>query len=246
MRAVVLTASTTVAPENQGAVTTRTADGQRVLAVAEGLVVEHGTHTRPDGTVVEWSRPLHVEQAPARLYDRVDLEVVGVVVPINGRRYRVRVQVNLDGGDDGIPDGARVSFTETTAPETPCKTWDEAAEREALLGSYRRDRAETETLLRFHEGAEERKWVEDELARLTKAIDDLEAERTKVFPRADVVFFGVPQFIQNPIFPALDGKAAQCLAVLNTDWGDCGNVNLLFACDAEGVPCKVWFEASCY
>jgi len=36
------------------------------------------------------------------------------------------------------------------------------------------------------------------------------------------------------------------LACMNTEWGDMGNENLLFAVDEDGFPVAVWHEASCH
>jgi len=58
-------------------------------------------------------------------------------------------------------------------------------------------------------------------------------------------FFGQPRFIQNPVFPELNGVCASNLFTLETGWGDAGNLNVLCALDREGIPAKVWHEASC-
>jgi hypothetical protein len=60
-----------------------------------------------------------------------------------------------------------------------------------------------------------------------------------------LTFFGQPRFIQNPVFPGLDGVCASNLFTLETGWGDAGNLNVLCALDDEGIPAKVWHEASC-
>ena len=60
-----------------------------------------------------------------------------------------------------------------------------------------------------------------------------------------LTFFGQPRFIQNPVFPGLDGVCASNLFTLETGWGDAGNLNVLCALDGEGIPAKVWHEASC-
>ena len=57
--------------------------------------------------------------------------------------------------------------------------------------------------------------------------------------------FGQPRFIQNPVFPGLHGVCASNLFTLETGWGDAGNLNVLCALDEEGIPAKVWHEASC-
>jgi hypothetical protein len=60
-----------------------------------------------------------------------------------------------------------------------------------------------------------------------------------------LTFFGQPRFIQNPVFPGLDGVCASNLFTLETGWGDAGNLNVLCVLDGEGIPAKVWHEASC-
>jgi len=60
-----------------------------------------------------------------------------------------------------------------------------------------------------------------------------------------LTFFGQPRFIQNPVFPELNGVCASNLFTLETGWGDAGNLNVLCALDQEGIPAKVWYEASC-
>jgi len=60
-----------------------------------------------------------------------------------------------------------------------------------------------------------------------------------------LTFFGQPRFIQNPVFPDVNGVCASNLFTLETGWGDAGNLNVLCALDKEGIPAKVWHEASC-
>lgn len=57
--------------------------------------------------------------------------------------------------------------------------------------------------------------------------------------------FGQPRFIQSPVTPSLNGKCACLLVVLETGWGDAGNVNVFCALNDQGVPTEVWMEASC-
>jgi hypothetical protein len=68
---------------------------------------------------------------------------------------------------------------------------------------------------------------------------------TKRMGTPPVTAFGQPVFIQNTVTPSLDGRCASNLMTLETGWGDAGNINLLCALDDQGVPAKVWFEASC-
>lgn len=238
MDPIILVASNTLEPGESGVSrTSRSFLDAKVTWMAEGLSSTRHSYTDKDGVTHEWDEVEHVEQVPPRLYGAVDVEA-GVVVPINGRRYRVQVKLRTD--EDAMPLGASVVFTPTGDPETPYKTWDGEAVRARLLADLREDRSETQTMMHA-----DPPWVTKELARLDARIARLESGEERLRPHVPVRFFGVPDFIQNSIFPALGGKAAQNLVTLETGWGDCGNVNLLFACDAEGVPCKVWFEASC-
>jgi len=57
--------------------------------------------------------------------------------------------------------------------------------------------------------------------------------------------FGQPNFMQGESINVHEGRCAMCLMTLETEWGDSGNVNIMFACDEDGVPCKVWFNSAC-
>ena len=247
MNPIILTTPANVAPEHRGVKSTSTGYLSRKLeGLAEGLTSTTGSFTDKDGVFHEWFEVTHVAQVPVRLYTRAQ-SYSPIVVPINGRLYAVKITINSDGDDDGdddrggIPESAVVTFTPTDAPETPFSTWTAETALTERLASIRAEQAEM-ALISENGDAE---WVADENERLATQVRDLESGKWKLRPHAPIRFFGVPDFIQNGIFPALNGVAAQCLAVLDTGWGDCGNINILFACDADGVPCNVWFEASC-
>jgi len=151
----------------------------------------------------------------------------------------IRIEVESDDdGDSATPNGATVVFVPTDAPETPWTPWDEEAAKTEHLAALRRD-------IEQMKADEDAEWQKEFIARNERQITEIESGQRKLRPPGDVLLFGHPQWIQNPMFPAADGKAARCLAVLETGWGDCGNINLLFTQDAEGRPNKVWFEASC-
>lgn len=57
--------------------------------------------------------------------------------------------------------------------------------------------------------------------------------------------FGQPVWVQNEHFPGYKGKPCYHLATLEVGWGDCGNYNILIACDEQGDPTVAFFEASC-
>lgn len=231
MSTIILDADLVVAPEHQG-VWGPDIGCFRVTKAAQGLRVT-ATH---DTDIVE-----HIEQVPARLYSEVQARRP-IVVPINGRRYAVKV--DLHGMDEdsptGRPEGATVYFTPTTRPETPYRTWDEVATTRHLVKTLTNDLEEVTVY-----AANDPEFAEEEIARLNKKLADLASGTWKLRPHAHMRFFGTPDFLQGSIFPALNGVAAQCLMVIENDWGDCGNVNLLFACDEKGIPCRVWFEANC-
>lgn len=240
---ITLTSPRRVAPENQGVrmVPGSTFLDSKVEWAAEGLSVTHQSYTDKDGVTHLYDDvALTSEYAPVRPYSFADLRA-GIVADINGQKYRIRVCVNdMDEddswGDCGTPERAVVTFepVHERTMETPWTPWDEAKVRAEWIALTKRDIEH----LRSAGHAENVEHYE-------KQVRDLESGEYPVRPKGPVLLFGKPYFIQNPIFPALDGKAAQCLAVLETEWGDSGNINLLFACDEAGVPCNVWFEASC-
>lgn len=238
---ITLTTPPRVAPENQGVRKTpgSTYFDNKVEWAAEGLSVTHGTWTDEagDGVTHEYDDVKHeAEYSPVRSYSFTDLRA-GIVADINGLKYRIRVN-DMDEddswGDCGTPERATVTFEPTDEPETPWTPWDEAKVRAEWIALTKQDIEH----LRSAGHAENVEHYE-------KQVRDLESGESPVRPKGPVLLFGKPYFIQNPIFPALNGKAAQCLMVLETEWGDSGNINLLFACDEAGVPCRVWFEASC-
>jgi hypothetical protein len=201
-----------------------------------GEIAEYnGTHT------------LYPEAGAARCYDWEDL-AAGIVVPINGRNYRVGITV-AGAGDWGSPDEAVVTFTRTDDAETEYKPFDHQAEvltlrallEHRLLG-YR------EVLAKIEAG--DKDWgspesFQQQILEHQLRIANLESGAERMMPEGPVTLFGQPQFIQNEISPRTKHEAARHLATLDTNWADSGNVNIMFACDEEGVPCAAWLEASC-
>ena len=236
MKPITLHAHTRVAPENKGAHVVELALFQnRVEWLAKGLVARENTFEDESGTC-SMCEVHHEEQVPVRLYSPAQSRNP-IVVPINGRKYTVTLRIDDDGG---MPTGATVSFTPTDAPETPYRTWDAADALKSRLAELRTEREEIHALLQ-----RDPEWVTQSIERIDRDIRDLESGTWVLQPHAPLRFFGVPDFLQTGIFPAVDGVAAQCLAVLDTGWGDDGNINLLFSCDKDGVPNRVWFEANC-
>ena len=239
--------SSRIAPENQGVRKTpgSTYFDNKVEWIAEGLSVKHVPWTDPDDESTHSCDDVEheAEYAPVRPYTLAQLDA-GIVATIGSQRYSIHIFVNNMGpgdswGDCGTPERAVVIFEPTDEPETPWVPWDE----EATRANIRRLNNESIAVWRDRLGTEDKDEAEEMIGYLQDANARLEGQRLR--PPGDAFLFGKPQFIQNPIFPALNGKAARCLMVLETGWGDCGNINLLFACDEDGVPCKVWFEASC-
>lgn len=60
----------------------------------------------------------------------------------------------------------------------------------------------------------------------------------------DMQIFGQPVWVQHEYYPAYKGEPCYHLATLETGWGDCGNNNILIACE-NNEPVKAFFEASC-
>jgi len=239
MNPIVLTAQTRIAPENQGV---RSKPGgswysRKIEWAAEGLTVTPTSFDTKEGEHHEFDEVhLAAEFAPVRGFSFADLRK-GIVATIGDQNFMVRIEVEDDG--DGTPTGATVCFIPTTMPETPFTPFDEAAAKAEFISNLRRD---NEQMLADVEDAE---WNKEFVERNNRTISEVESGKRKVQPPGEVLLFGKPQWIQNPIFPAFEGKAARCLAVLETGWGDSGNINLLFTQDANGLPNNVWFEASC-
>lgn len=217
MSAIVLEAHTRIDPEHQGVKYLGSSWFDRTVEwAAEGIATtEHGAE-------------LAAEYAPVRPYSHVDFRK-GIVAEIGGQKYMIRVEIYEE---DEIPTDATVIFIPTDAPETPWEPWDEA---EAIASQV----AEYQSVL------DDLDVDEDDIRYYTEKIEDLQSGKRKLSPSGYALLFGKPYWIQWPIFPAFEGKAAQCLMVLETGWGDSGNINLLFTQDAEGRPNHVWFEASC-
>jgi hypothetical protein len=180
------------------------------------------------------------EISPARYFNGFPDRIVA---NINDHRYCIMIDIHGDDRDYGhyVPQSATVSFLDTDAPETEFETWDEA---EDLVKARARAVEDLKELRdRCIEDPDNGwdcfiKWRKDEIAQI-------DAGDVCLRPPYDMQLFGQPQFIQGEIFPHHNGVLAYHLATLDTDWGDSGNVNILFACNADGRPCKVWFEASC-
>lgn len=227
MSAIVLEAHTRIDPEHQGVrrVEETSFTNIRYEWAAEGIQITHNDDYDAVNLVAEF--------APVRPYSRHDLRK-GIVANIGGQRYMLRVEIfhDEDYMDTMVSTGATITFVPTDAPETPWEPWDEAAEvakRVRDLEGYLADLDCDEDDVRYYRNQ----------------IADLESGKTKLLPGGYALLFGKPQWIQWPIFPAFEGKAARCLMVLETGWGDSGNINLLFTQDADGRPNHVWFEASC-
>lgn len=167
----------------------------------------------------------------------------GVVVTIHGRRFRISIEEgDAEWGDHGVDTIKSVTFTETDEPESPTDLWDIEVEVQKLI-AYHREAIEAAKGF-MAEDPEDDSWYVDDIAREEDSIKELEGGYHKPRPRGDQ-WGGQPGFIQGEYFPTHEGYTGRCLVTLETGWGDSGNVIIMLACDSEGYPCKVWYEASC-
>jgi len=162
-----------------------------------------------------------------------------VIVPINGQNYLVSIVIDDD--RDGIPSSATVTFMSTDEPETPYEVWDSAAHHKKMRAKLLEEIAEYEA--EDKEDGDSYFW-KSHIKNLKSHVEDIDNGEECYGHGRYLQFFGQPVFIQNSIFPSYNGKSACHLATLDTGWGDSGNVNIMVALD-DGVPVKVWFEASC-
>lgn len=59
-------------------------------------------------------------------------------------------------------------------------------------------------------------------------------------------FFGQPNFVQGPVYPAdLVGDPCYHLVSIENGWGDSGNYNIFIGFDENNEPNVAYFEASC-
>ncbi len=79
---------------------------------------------------------------------------------------------------------------------------------------------------------------------LEKARVDLKNMDCALKPPKYLAVFGQPHFIQREYYPAHKGRPGMNLVCIDTDHGDSGNQNLLFAVDEDGYPVAAWFESS--
>jgi hypothetical protein len=250
--AIILTARSCGKDEWEGKPSWRDDTNTETSPRPEGLTsVDITSRYNWEGEVKEsTNREYRLPELPARQVTQTTLSK-GVVVPINGRRYRVAI--TSTGSDEGHgPSGATVIFTRTDDPESEFTPFDYEEERlkaiERTKAEVASGASELDEALASELGEEGRtEWAEYAQAdkeRATMRLWNLE-HGEQVASRADVTIFGRPSWIQHDYIPVHNGKAAMCLAVLETGWGDAGNINILFACDEDGVPCRVWSEASC-
>lgn len=209
-----------------------------------GMTVRHHESTIPgtDGKIKTYTYQTYTwpEAGPARYITSQDYDG-GFVVVINDRRYRVDIHIQ---SDDGIPCDAVVTFTRTEADETGFQTWS----HEDALAKYRAGKVKT---LESRQAALEKDpdgdWAEDhreDIARAEEDIKDVDTGDVRLRHPFYAQVLGQPCFMQGEFFPMHNGRVGSALVSIETGWGDSGNVNILFACDDDGVPCAAWFEAS--
>jgi hypothetical protein len=164
------------------------------------------------------------------------------VTEINGRRYQVTIYI--EDGEMGCEGGA-VTFTRTEDPVTEFSTWSHAD----AVAEYRASKVRCiENNQKELEKDPESEWAEynrEDIKDAQRDIDRIDAGDVSMRHPYYVQVFGQPRFVQGEVVPAHEGRCGMALASIETGWGDCGNVVILFACDENGVPCRAWFEASC-
>jgi len=211
--------------------------------VPEGLeVTSHHDSYEHEGETRNFTYQTYVfpEAGEARYSKTLE----GFVVDINGRRYRV--DIYIDAGEETMGcDGGAVSFTRTDDPLTDFEPWshDEAVAK--YRASQVRQMEANQAKLDKDPDNEWAEYNREEIEDCKKQIAKCDAGEIRFRHPYYMQVFGQPHFLQNEVFPTHEGRCAMALASIETGWGDSGNVNILFACDSDGIPCRVWFEASC-
>jgi hypothetical protein len=224
-----------------------------------------------EGKRYDYKKHLLPQFAPARYLKDCTSRFV---VDINGQNYEVSINVDYDKWDN-YPNGGEVTFIATDDPETDFIEWDEEAYYQKEEANHRKRIEQAkwclETGNQWHPDVvkelaetyhpvddpdakigdsewsteeEERGYIQEDISRHERNLESLKGRDCLRAPFETKVF-GQPTFIQNEIFPMRNGRVAMNLCTLETDWGDSGNVNILFICDEAGIPTEVWFEASC-
>jgi len=176
------------------------------------------------------------ELGPARLFDHIQ---GGVVIPISGQRYRMIVEI--EDGYSSIPVGATVTLIPTDEPETEFTPYDQRKLNEAKVPELEARIAEYEDMLKGGDDS----WLTSQITKWQGEIADILNGENVYSHNTYAQVFGQPVFIQGIMTPSFEGRSAFHLLTLETGWGDSGNLNIMVGLDSEGVPCRVWFEASC-
>jgi hypothetical protein len=201
--------------------------------------------------------------APARYLDEIPDDFV---LNINGQNYMVIVNVRED-SYDRIPNGLVLYFCPTDEPETEFVSWDDSKARQESIDFLKQKNVSMQECIDLnlavapsglqwfadngYEVDPDEPLDEGDREAYIKDIEDNEYSiknlelGEKIRAPFNFQVFGHPSFIQSSIYPMYKGQMAQCLMVIENDWGDCGNINVMFACDLHGVPAAVWMEASC-
>jgi hypothetical protein len=164
------------------------------------------------------------------------------VVEISGLRFRI--DLHMSQGDMGTADGV-VTFTRTDDDLTVFDTWDHAAAVAARRVQLVEQLAANEAELVAAPDAEFAEYARDDITRNKEDIAEIDKGDLRISHPFYIKVFGQPNFIQSEVFPTYEGRSGMCLASIENDWGDNGNINILFACDEDGLPCRIWTEASC-
>jgi len=179
---------------------------------------------------------IYPELGKPQTYDKMD-----IVVNFGGINYILTISVhNVEDGD--YPGSATVMFSPTNKPVTEGTPVDvEKGIQEAIDCTK-----ESIKMNKSYTGYKKDKRIMSQIYDLENRLKELESGFYFPHPQRDIVLFGQPDFIQNPIFPIYNGRSAGHLITLNTGWGDSGNINIMLALTKKGKPAKAWFEASCF
>ena len=220
--------------------------------VPEGLQVtsEECSYEHEGETHFYWDHTYRLPEAgPDRCFSAGQF-YEGIVLPINGRNYRV--VCSLHPTEYGC-EGGSVTFIPTDEPATEYEAWSEEETLEAFIQRNQRSLTRAQEELAPYlagekepEYAEMQGYLESDIKRAQQEIKRAQDGEYNFHPTTYANAFGQPYFKQGESINVHEGRCAMCLMTLETGWGDSGNVNIMFACDEDGVPCRVWFNsASC-
>lgn len=200
-----------------------------------------------------WGTYFWPEAGDPRLYDGWG---DGIVVPICGRLWRVRLLTSGETEEYPMAASRQVLFEQVDpdTAETEYTAWDPVTAATLQLNLAEKSVARRAEIIRkasedgdVSEGAHMLRYALEDLPWAQQRVDRIRKDHAAgdiLRPTQYLQIFGQPDFIQNECFPQDNGRPGMCLAVIYSDHGDCGNENLMFSVDAQGIPSAVWHEAS--